>query len=200
MASAFFSRSKSAVGQIKRSKPSSTWLVGVFVLLALAAMLATGCSSSIPQSESEVGSTELEVVETLSTSSTVPSEVGPIDVRTTVGGQDARPPSAAAQPEQASAQDSQPRVTSAPTTQYIPPTTQYVCVPDGAALSALEGDYRRDKYLYDLAYSDLIRRGAVSSGAAVELQNTRSRNAAEYERARSAINSCQGAYWYFMSY
>ena len=200
MARAFYSRSDSAEGQIRNSKPWSTWKVGVFALLWLSTMLVAGCSGSSTQSGSKVGGAELNVDGSSSTSSTIQSEASPIEVTTTLGDLDVRAPSAALQPESAPVQDSQPRVTSAPTTQYVPPTTRYVCVPDSSALSFLERDYRQNQNLYNAAYSDLVRRGAAASGAAVELQATRSSNTAEYERARSAINACQGAYWYFLTY
>jgi hypothetical protein len=203
MARDVVSHPSNAAGQIGKLKPWFAWKVGAAALLALVMMLAAGCSSSSPQSDSEVGTTEVAVVETSSTSSTVQevqSEVTPTDVTTTAGGQDPRSQSATAQPEQAPAQDSQPRVTSAPTTQYVPPTTQYVCVPDSSAMSGLESDYRYNQYLYNEAYSDLARRNLLHSGMMVRLQTTGSENAAEYERARGAINSCQDTYWYFLTY
>jgi hypothetical protein len=203
MATDVFSHSVNAAGQIGKPKPWSAWMAGAIALLAMVMMLAAGCSSSSPQSDSEVGTAELEVVETSSTSSTVQEvqpEATPADVTTTAGGQDPRSPSAAAQPEQAPAQDSQPRVTSAPTTQYVPPTTQYVCVPDSSAMSGLESDYRFNQYLYNEAYSDLSRRNMLNSGLMVRLAAEQSENAAEYERARGAINSCQGTSWYFLPY
>jgi hypothetical protein len=126
------------------------------------------------------------------------SEESPLDVTTTVEGLDDGASSADVQPDPAAAQDSQPSPPPAPTTQYVPPTTRYVCVPDSSALSLLESDYGYNQYLYRLAYSDLIARGAVY--ATGEINATRSINAAEYERARSSINSCQGAYWYFLTY
>lgn len=198
MAGAFFSRSNSPERQIEKSKPWSTWVVGVFALLALAMMLAAGCSSSSTKSGSELGSAELKIVETPSTSSTVQSEASPLDVTTTVGGLDDGASSADVQPDPAAAQQPQSSPSSAPTTQYVPPTTRYVCVPDSSALLFLESDYRHNQYLYNLAYSDLIAAGSVY--ATREINATRSINAAEYERARSAINSCQGTYWNFLTY
>jgi len=79
----------------------------------------------------------------------------------------------------------------------VPPTTQYVCVPDSSALWLLESDYMHSQYLYRLAYSDQIARGSIYGS---DLTATRSANAAEYERARSAINSCQSTNWHFLMY
>ncbi|MCX6510603.1 MAG: hypothetical protein NT081_07310 [Actinobacteria bacterium] len=198
--------SNSAVS--KRSKALK--LLGVLALLSFVATVSLACSGGAAKSEGATtassGSTSDGV-----TTSTVTSvgdvvtdqQTTPTSVSSAQGSQSKTGDSRNGTPTTQAARTIPNPQSPAPTSPPVittPPTTAYVCVPNWDQISRLNSDFSYSQSQYSAAVGDLMRRGLGRSGMMVTLQATAADNQAEYNRALSALNSCQSTSWYFFSY